>query len=98
MDTASPRKEIQQIVETSVTFLSSSGLSTPAMLTKPSPPTNLGVILCHGFLSDKNSRTNRRLTELLVPRRIATLRFDWYGMGESQELISKAIKMIMSLP
>ncbi len=51
----------------------------------PSTPTNLGVILCHGFLSDKQSRTNRRLTELLVPQGIATFRFDWYGMGETRE-------------
>ena len=54
----------------------------------PSTPTNLGVILCHGFLSDKQSRTNRRLTELLVPQGIATFRFDWYGMGETQEHFS----------
>ena len=44
--------------------------------------------MCHGFLSDKNSRTNRRLTELLVPHGISTLRFDWCGMGESQEPFS----------
>ena len=54
----------------------------------PSAPTNLGVILCHGFLSDKQSRTNRRLTELLVPQGIATFRFDWYGMGETHEHFS----------
>ena len=87
MDTVSPREE-EQIRETSVTFLNASGLSTPAILAEPSTPTNLGVILCHGFLSDKQSRTNRRLTELLVPQGIATFRFDWYGMGESQEHFS----------
>lgn len=41
------------------------------------------VILCHGFLSNKESRTNLRLTELLVAHDIATFRFDWFGMGES---------------
>ena len=41
------------------------------------------VILCHGFLSTKNSTTNTRLTELLLPHGIGTLRFDWQGMGES---------------
>ena len=87
MDTASPKDE-EQIVGAPVTFSSSSGLSTPAILAEPSTPTNLCVILCHGFLSDKNSRTNRRLTELLVPQGIATLRFDWYGMGESKERFS----------
>ncbi len=77
-----------QIIETSVKFLHSSGLSTTGILAAPSTPTNLCVILCHGFLSDKQSRTNRRLTELLVPQGIATFRFDWYGMGETQEQFS----------
>ena len=87
MNTASPRKEEHRI-ETPLNFLSLSGLSTPAILAAPSTPTNLCVILCHGFLSDKNSRTNRRLTELLVPQGIATFRFDWSGMGESKERFS----------
>ena len=78
----------EQIIETSVTFLHSSGLSSTGILAAPSSPTNLGVILCHGFLSDKQSRTNRRLTELLVPQGIATFRFDWHGMGETQEHFS----------
>jgi len=72
-------------IETPLNFSSSSGLSTPAILAEPSIPTHRCVILCHGFLSDKQSRTNRRLTELLVPHGIATLRFDWYGMGESSQ-------------
>ncbi len=85
MDTGN---EKEQIIETSVAFWHSSGLSTIGILATPSTPTNLGVILCHGFLSDKQSRTNRRLTELLVPQGIATFRFDWYGMGETQEQFS----------
>ena len=79
MDTVSPREE-EQIRETSVTFLNASGLSTPAILAEPSTPTNLGVILCHGFLSDKQSRTNRRLTELLVPQGHRQ-HFDLIGMA-----------------
>ncbi len=85
MDTVNGK---EQIIETSGKFLHSSGLSTTGILAAPSTPTNLGVILCHGFLSDKQSRTNRRLTELLVPQGIATFRFDWYGMGETQEQFS----------
>jgi hypothetical protein len=87
VDTTSP-KEKEHIVDVPLTFSSASGLSTPAILTEPSTSTNLCVILCHGFLSDKNSRTNRRLTELLVPQGIATFRFDWSGMGESKERFS----------
>ncbi len=64
------------------------GLATPAVVARPSEPTQSAVILCHGFLSDKNSRTNRRVTELLVPQGIATLRFDWFGMGESPQQLS----------
>ena len=84
MRTTSP-KSPEPIIETSVPLLNNSGLSTSAVLTEPSQSTNLAVILCHGFLSDQNSRTNRRLTELLAPQGIATLRFDWYGMGKTQE-------------
>ena len=71
--------------EASVRFTSSSGVVSTGIFSQPAASTNRAVILCHGFLSDKNSRTNRRLTELLIPRSIATLRFDWCGMGESPE-------------
>lgn len=73
------------MMENLLSFSLPSTLSTPAILAQPPTSTKQAVILCHGFLSDKNSRTNRRLTDLLIPHDIATLRFDWYGMGESQE-------------
>ncbi len=82
---ANPR---EHPVETALTFVNESGFSTSAILTEPRQRTNLAVILCHGFLSDQNSRTNRRLTELLVSQGIATCRFDWYGMGENQRHFS----------
>ncbi len=88
MAATSPREEEHQIIETPLSFLNASGLSTPAIFAQPSTSTTLGVILCHGFLSDKQSRSNRRLTELLVPQGIATFRFDWYGMGETQDHFS----------
>ena len=84
MASNSPDKE-GHILETPLNFSNASGLITSGILAEPSKPTNLGVILCHGFLSDKHSRTNRRLTELLVPENIATFRFDWHGMGETRE-------------
>lgn len=40
-------------------------------------------MLCHGFLSNKNSKTNKTLTDILVPQGIATFRFDFFGQGES---------------
>ncbi len=59
--------------------------ATPAIFSRPQTPFHAAVILCHGFLSNKESRTNRRLTELLIPQGIATLGFDWHGMGQSSE-------------
>lgn len=56
---------------------------TSAILTEPRNSAVGIVILCHGFLSNKDSRTNMRLTELLVSQGLSTLRFDWFGMGES---------------
>ncbi len=87
METVSSQHE-EHILETHVKFLNAFGLSTQAILAEPSTPTHQCAILCHGFLSDKQSRTNRRLTELLVPQGIATFRFDWYGMGDTREHFS----------
>lgn len=56
---------------------------TSAVLTEPVEETSSVVILCHGFLSNKDSRTNIRLTDLLIPKGLSTVRFDWFGMGES---------------
>jgi pimeloyl-ACP methyl ester carboxylesterase len=55
-----------------------------ALLTVPSPGTNRLALLCHGFLSNKHSSTNKALTRLLTERGIATLRFDFFGQGESE--------------
>lgn len=40
-------------------------------------------MLCHGFLSGKNSTTNRTLTRLLKEQDLATFRFDFFGHGDS---------------
>src|SRR5207249_6453453 len=42
------------------------------------------AVLCHGFLSNKNSKTNQALTALLPPQGIGTFRFDFFGQGESE--------------
>lgn len=85
METTSPTESRDGGTEVPVNFTDSSGIVTTGIFVQPAAPTNRAVILCHGFLSDKNSHTNRRITELLIPRSIATLRFDWYGMGKSPE-------------
>lgn len=49
----------------------------------PDTPTTRLVVLCHGFLSGKNSTTNRTLTRLFIEQGLATFRFDFFGHGES---------------
>lgn len=49
----------------------------------PDTPTRRLVVLCHGFLSGKNSTTNRTLTRLLKEQDLATFRFDFFGHGDS---------------
>jgi len=71
------------IRETPIQLTDSHGCATAGILTTPLAVTHCAVILCHGFLSQKNSNTNRRVTALLVDSGIATFRFDWFGMGES---------------
>src|SRR6476620_4468456 len=41
------------------------------------------AVVCHGFLSSKNSTTNKTLTRLLHEQGMATFRFDFFGQGDS---------------
>lgn len=70
--------------ETPLTFQDGANHTVAAILAEPAQKSNRAAILCHGFLSNKDSRTNLRLSELLVAQGIGTLRFDWFGMGESE--------------
>ena len=65
------------------TFQDSRSTAWTGMLSSPDVPTEKVVILGHGFISHQHSRTNRRLTDHLVSQKIATLRFNWDGMGDS---------------
>jgi hypothetical protein len=47
-------------------------------------PAKSAVILCHGYLSDKKSRTNAALSGSLNRLGIATIAFDMYGHGGSE--------------
>ena len=71
-------------MEQSLTFHDSAGHRTVAILARPDEPTDRVVVLCHGFLSNKNSTTNKTLTRLLLDRGIATFRFDFFGQGDSE--------------
>ena len=70
-------------MESLLSFIDPSGHRVASALTTPDRDTDKIAILCHGFLSNKNSSTNKTLTRLLIERDIATFRFDFFGHGES---------------
>ena len=69
--------------EESLIFHDQHGHGIAAILSAPDVPTTRLAVLCHGFLSSKNSTTNKTLTRLLNERGLATFRFDFFGQGES---------------
>jgi len=71
-------------MEEALTFQDEWGHRVSAILSRPEQPTGTVVVLCHGFLSNKNSTTNKTLTRMLNERRLATCRFDFFGQGESE--------------
>ncbi|MGH7164631.1 MAG: alpha/beta hydrolase family protein [Nitrospiraceae bacterium] len=71
-------------IEQALIFTDPAGRAVAGILATPPTATDRVVVLCHGFLSNKNSNTNKTLTPLLIERGIATFRFDFLGQGESQ--------------
>ncbi len=71
-------------MEEAIIFHDSHGHRIAAILNMPDGPTTGLALLCHGFLSGKNSTTNRTLTRLLNSHGIATFCFDFFGQGDSQ--------------
>ncbi len=71
-------------MEEALTFKDRDGHRVAAILATPDAPTDRAVLLCHGFLSGKNSTTNKTLTRSLTEQGIATFRFDFFGQGESE--------------
>jgi uncharacterized protein len=70
-------------MEEALKFHDRHGHGIAAVLYTPDKPTTRLAVLCHGFLSSKNSTTNRTLTRLLNEQDIATFRFDFFGQGDS---------------
>src|SRR6266545_936717 len=70
-------------MEEALTFQDQQGHRSAGILTAPKAKTDRAVLLCHGFLSNKNSTTNKTLTRALTEQGIATFRFDFFGQGES---------------
>lgn len=71
-------------MEEALTFKDPHGHRVAAILTEPKAKTDRAVLLCHGFLSGKNSTTNKTLTRSLTEQGLATFRFDFFGQGESE--------------
>lgn len=65
-------------------FTDGAGSHVSAILAEPALRSDRAVLLCHGFLSNKNGSTNKALTRLLIEQGIAVYRFDFFGQGESQ--------------
>lgn len=74
-------------MEETLTFQDAQRHRVSAILSQPEHPTSTVVVLCHGFLSSKNSTTNKTLTRMLNERGVATCRFDFFGHGESEGLL-----------
>ena len=70
-------------MEESIIFHDSHGHHIAGILSTPDLLTTRLAVLCHGFLSSKNSTTNKTLTRLLNERGIGTFRFDFFGQGDS---------------
>lgn len=71
-------------MEEAFSFNDLQGHRTAAVLSRPAKPSDRVAVLCHGFLSSKNSTTNKTLTHMLTECGIATFRFDFFGQGESE--------------
>ena len=68
----------------------SDDLSLQGVLTTPESDSWPLVILCHGFLSHKDSSKYRQLAQVFAQESIATVRFDFRGCGESEGLLSES--------
>jgi len=68
----------------------SDGLKLQGVLHAPDAASWPLVILCHGFLSHKDSSKYRQLAQVFALESIATVRFDFRGCGESEGLLSES--------
>ncbi len=89
------------VIEQALTFKDHEGHRVSGILASPPSHTDRATVLCHGFLSNKNSMTNKTLTTLLCERGIASFRFDLFGQGESegpfeQITVSLAVKQALA--
>ncbi|MFH1398755.1 MAG: alpha/beta fold hydrolase [Candidatus Woesearchaeota archaeon] len=65
-----------------ITFSNSNGEKLAGLLSGNDPNLPI-VVMCHGFSSNKNSRTYKNLIPALGKKNISSFVFDFYGHGES---------------
>ncbi|MFC2166552.1 alpha/beta hydrolase family protein [Acidobacteriota bacterium] len=72
------------LVHSKILFENSAGIKLCGILSTPSfeKPESV-IILCHGFSTSKDGRTNTLLEKILNDNGLATFRFDFFGHGES---------------
>jgi fermentation-respiration switch protein FrsA (DUF1100 family) len=68
----------------------SDDLKLQGVLTAPESDSWPLVILCHGFLSHKDSSKYKRLAQIFAQESIATVRFDFRGCGDSEGLLAES--------
>ena len=70
--------------EEKIVFLASDGRKIAGLLTAPAESKSRAVILLHCFTCTKHHRILRTLSEAIIAKGIAVLRFDFGGNGESE--------------
>jgi fermentation-respiration switch protein FrsA (DUF1100 family) len=70
--------------------IQSDGLKLRGVLHIPDTSSWPLVIMCHGFLSHKDSSKYRQLAQVFARESMATVRFDFRGCGESEGLLSES--------
>ncbi|HJL47811.1 MAG TPA: alpha/beta fold hydrolase, partial [Polyangiaceae bacterium LLY-WYZ-15_(1-7)] len=70
--------------EETITFPGADGHQLAAVLERPPGPIRACAVFAHCFTCSKDLRALRRIADALVGHGIATLRFDFTGLGESE--------------
>lgn len=79
-----PAPEDQFIMKEKIFFKNSKGYKLRGILSNPTHKKEKPIIiLCHGFSTSKDGNTYIRLEKILNENGISTLRFDFFGHGES---------------
>lgn len=71
------------LIETDITFENAHGRRLVGTIHRAAEPVIGGAVICHGMLSHRASTKHRAIACELANRGVTTLRFDFYGRGQS---------------